>query len=176
MFKQFFSQIIVYNVVKKIIEMKISKKFEPLINGLAAGFVIAILALLTFESPFGVWLMFSFGSSALIVFVFYDSEFAQPRNIFFGHLLAICIGILINSLLGVSFFSLGLSVALSVALMIYLKIIHPPAAANPLIAIFADVSYDFILFPVIAGSIILILLSILINKFLFKRKYPKRFI
>ena len=152
--------------------MKISKKFEPLINGLAAGFVIAILALLTFESPFGVWLMFSFGSSALIVFVFHDSEFAQPRNIFFGHLLAICIGILINSLLGVSFFSLGLSVAL----MMYLKIIHPPAAANPLIAIFADVSYDFILFPVIAGSIILILLSILINKFLFKRKYPKRFI
>ena len=91
-------------------------------------------------------------------------------------MLAICIGILVNSLLGVSFFSLGLSVALSVALMMYFKIIHPPAAANPLIAIFADVSYDFILFPVIAGSIILILLSILINKFLFKRKYPKRFI
>ena len=84
MFKQFLSDIIVYNVIKKIIEMKISKKFEPLINGLAAGFVIAILALLTFESPFGVWLMFSFGSSALIVFVFYDSEFAQPRNIFWG--------------------------------------------------------------------------------------------
>src|SRR6056300_468766 len=168
MFKQFLSHIIVYNVIKKIIEMKISKKFEPIINGLAAGFVIAILALLTFESPFG--------SSALIVFVFYDSEFAQPRNIFFGHLLAICVGILANSLLGVSFFSLGLSVALSVALMMYFKIIHPPAAANPLIAIFADVSYDFILFPVIAGSIILILLSILINKFLFKRKYPKRFI
>ena len=101
--------------------MKISKKFEPLINGLAAGFVIAILALLTFESPFGVWIMFSFGSSALIVFVFYDSEFAQPRNIFFGHLLAICVGILVNSLLGVSFFSLGLSVALSVTLMIYFK-------------------------------------------------------
>jgi CBS-domain-containing membrane protein len=98
MFKQFLSHIIVYNVIKKIIEMKISKKFEPIINGLAAGFVIAILALLTFESPFGVWLMFSFGSSALIVFVFYDSEFAQPRNIFFGHLLAICVGILVNSL------------------------------------------------------------------------------
>ena len=54
MFKQFLLHIIVYNVIKKIIEMKISKKFEPLTNGLAAGFVIAILAVLTFESPFGV--------------------------------------------------------------------------------------------------------------------------
>ena len=56
--------------------MKISKKLEPLINGLSAALVIALLALLTFEAPFGVWLVFSFGSSALILFVFYDSEFA----------------------------------------------------------------------------------------------------
>ena len=56
--------------------MKISKKLELLINGLSAGFVIALLALLTFEGPFSVWLVFSFGSSTLIVFVFHDSEFA----------------------------------------------------------------------------------------------------
>ena len=38
--------------------------------------------------------MFSFGSSTLIVLVFHDSEFAQPANVFFGHLLAIVIGII----------------------------------------------------------------------------------
>ena len=154
--------------------MKISKKIEPLINGLSAGLVSALLALLTFEANFGVWLVFSFGSSALIVFVFYDSEFAQPRNIFLGHLISIIVGILVNELMGISFLSLGLSVGICVSVMIYLKIVHPPAAANPLIALFADVSYDFIFFPIITGSIMLILISFLINKFVLKRKYPKK--
>ena len=154
--------------------MKISKKLEPIINGLSAGLVIAVLALLTFEAPFGVWLVFSFGSSALILFVFHDSEFAQPKNIFFGHLISIIIGILINELMGVSFVSLGLSVGICVSVMMYLRIIHPPAAANPLIALFADVSYDFILFPIMTGSITLILVSFFINRFSLRRKYPKK--
>ena len=154
--------------------MKISKKLEPLINGLSAALVIALLALLTFEAPFGVWLVFSFGSSALILFVFYDSEFAQPKNIFFGHLISIIIGILINELVGISFISLGLSVGICVSIMMYLRIIHPPAAANPLIALFADVSYDFILFPIMTGSIVVILVSFVINKFILGRKYPKK--
>ena len=154
--------------------MKISKKVEPLINGFSAGLVIALLSLLTFKAPFGVWLIFSFGSSALILFVFYDSEFAQPKNIFLGHLISIIIGILINELFGISFISLGLSVGICVSVMMYLKIVHPPAAANPLIALFADVSYDFILFPIVTGSIMLILISFLINKFVLGRKYPKK--
>jgi CBS-domain-containing membrane protein len=154
--------------------MKISKKIEPLINGFSAGLVIALLALLTFEAPFGVWLVFSFGSSALILFVFHTSEFAQPKNIFFGHLISIIIGILINESIGISFISLGLSVGICVSVMMYLKIVHPPAAANPLIALFADVSYDFILFPIVTGSIMLILISFLINRFVLGREYPKK--
>jgi CBS-domain-containing membrane protein len=154
--------------------MKISKKIEPLINGLSAGLVVSLLALLTFKANFGVFLVFSFGSSALILFVFHESEFAQPKNIFFGHLISIIIGILINELIGISFISLGLSVGICVSVMMYLKIVHPPAAANPLIALFADVSYDFILFPIITGSIVLILISFFINKLVLGREYPKK--
>jgi len=143
---------------------------EPIYTGLSVAFVVGVLALLTFESPYGVWLIFSFGSSALILFVFHDSEFAKAKNVFFGHLISIIIGILFNHFMGISFLSLGLSVGLSVTIMMYLKIVHPPAAANPLIALFADVSYDFILFPVVSGSIILIILAYLINKFILGRK------
>jgi CBS-domain-containing membrane protein len=154
--------------------MKISKNLEPIVNGLSAAFVIALLALLTFEAPFGVWLVFSFGSSALILFVFHDSEFAQPKNIFFGHLISIIIGVLINKFIGISFISLGLSVGICVSVMMYLKIVHPPAAANPLIALFADVSYDFILFPILTGSVMLIFISFFINRFVLGREYPKK--
>ena len=118
--------------------------------------------------------MFSFGSTTLIVLIFYESEFAQPTNIFFGHLLGIIVGILFNEFLGISFITLGLSVGTTVTLMMYFKIIHPPAAANPLIALFADVSLNYIIFPVIVGSIVIIFLTILINRFILKRSYPKK--
>ena len=146
------------------------KNFKPLSNGLSVAFVICILSVLTFDSSFGVWLTFSFGSSALILFVFHDSEFAKAKNVFFGHLVSIIIGILFNQYMGISAISLGLSVGLCVTVMMYLNIVHPPAAANPLIALFADVSYDFILFPIVSGSIVLIVLSSFINRTVLGRK------
>ena len=152
--------------------MKISKKLEPLLAGLFASMIIGILSFLSFETSTGFWLMFSFGSSTLIVLVFHDSEFAQPANVFFGHLLAIVIGILFNEFFGMSYLTLGLSVGTTVTLMMYFKIIHPPAAANPLIALFADVSLSYIVFPVIVGSIFIIVLSVIINRYLMKRNYP----
>ena len=94
----------------------------------------------------------------------------------FGHLISIFIGIVFNEYMGISFVSLGLSVGVCVSVMMYLKIVHPPAAANPLIALFADVSYDFIIFPIITGSIMLIFLSFLINRFVLGRKYPKKWL
>ena len=154
--------------------MKISKNFEPLVAGVAASVIIGILSFLSFETSTGFWLIFSFGSTTLIVLVFYESEFAQPSNIFFGHLLGIIIGILFNEFFGISFITLGLSVGTTVTLMMYFKVIHPPAAANPLIALFADVSLNYVIFPVIVGSVAIIFLSILINKFVLKRSYPKK--
>ena len=154
--------------------MKIAKKLEPLLAGLLASIIIGILSFLSFETSTGFWLMFSFGSSSLIVLVFHDSKFAQPANVFFGHLLAIVIGILFNEFLGMSYLTLGLSVGTTVTLMMYFKIIHPPAAANPLIALFADVSLSYIIFPVLVGSIVIIVLSVIINRYLLKRNYPVR--
>ena len=154
--------------------MKISKKFEPIFAGLFAAVIIGILSYLSFETSTGFWLMFSFGSTTLIVLVFYESEFAQPTNIFFGHLLSIIIGILFNEFAGMSFISLGLSVGVATTLMMYFRIIHPPAAANPLIAMFADVSLNYILFPVIIGSVSIILLSLIFNRLILKRNYPRK--
>jgi|TARA_B110000444_G_C18546118_1_gene458051 CBS-domain-containing membrane protein len=154
--------------------MKISKKFEPIVAGISASIIIGVLAFLSFETSTGFWLMFSFGSTTLIVLIFYESEFAQPGNIFFGHILGIIIGILFNQFIGISFITLGLAVGTTITLMMYFKVIHPPAAANPLIALFADVSLEYILFPVIVGTVLIIVLSVIINKVILKRNYPKR--
>tara|TARA_A100001011_G_scaffold306385_1_gene321377 strand:- start:84 stop:548 length:465 start_codon:yes stop_codon:yes gene_type:complete len=154
--------------------MKIKKKFEPIISGLSAAIVITILAYLTLETSGGIWLMFSFGATVFLVFVLYKLETAQPKNIFFGHLISIMIGVLFNETIGLSFFSAGISVGLAVILMVYFKVMHPPAASNPLVALFMDLSYDFILFPIIVGTIVIILMAILINKIILKRNYPTK--
>ena len=154
--------------------MKIPKNIEPIASGISAAIVIGVLAFLTLRTSAGVWLMFSFGATVFIVFVLYNLETAQPKNIFFGHLVSVLVGIIFNETIGFSFYSLGLSVGVAVALMVYLKVMHPPAASNPLVVLFTDVSYNFILFPVITGTIIIILMSILINKFILKRNYPKK--
>ena len=154
--------------------MKIKKKFEPIVSGISAAITISILAFLTLETSAGIWLMFSFGATVFIVFVLYDLETAQPKNIFFGHLVSILVGIIFNETIGVSFYSFGLSVGVAVILMVYLKIMHPPAASNPLVALSMDLSFDFVLFPVVVGAIVIILMSILINKIVLKRNYPKK--
>ena len=154
--------------------MKIKKKIEPIISGVSAGIVIGILAFLTLETSAGVWLMFSFGATVFLVFVLYELETAQPKNIFFGHLISILVGIIFNETIGLSFYSLGLSVGIAVMLMVYFKVMHPPAASNPLVALFMDLSFDFVLFPVVTGTILIILLSIFINKIILKRNYPKK--
>ena len=154
--------------------MKISKKIEPLVAGIASAMIIGILSFLSFETSTGFWLIFSFGSTTLIVLVFHESEFAQPSNIFFGHLLGIILGVLFNEFFGISFITLGLSVGATVTLMMYFNVVHPPAAANPLIALFADVSLNYIIFPVIVGSFAIIFLTVLINRFILRRAYPKK--
>ena len=154
--------------------MKIPKNLEPIISGLSAAIVIGVLGFLTLRTSAGIWLMFSFGATVFIVFVLYNLETAQPKNIFFGHLVSILVGIIFNEVMGFSFYSLGLSVGVAITLMVYLKVMHPPAASNPLVALFMDLSYDFILFPVILGTITIILMSILINRIILKRKYPTK--
>ena len=154
--------------------MKIPKNIEPIASGISAALVIGVLAFLTLRTSAGVWLMFSFGATVFLVFVLYNLDTAQPKNIFFGHLVSVIVGIVFNETIGFSFYSLGLSVGVAVALMVYLKVMHPPAASNPLVVLFTDVSFDFIVFPVIAGTISIILISIFINKIILKRNYPKK--
>ena len=74
--------------------MKIPKNIEPIASGISAALVIGVLAFLTLKTSAGVWLMFSFGATVFIVFVLYNLETAQPKSIFFGHLVSVLVGII----------------------------------------------------------------------------------
>ena len=51
---------------------------------------IGTLSFLSFETPYGLFLAGSFGSSMVLLFGYPESPFAQPKNVFFWTLGNIC--------------------------------------------------------------------------------------
>ena len=57
--------------------------------------------------------------------------------------------------------------------MIMLNVTHPPAGGNPIIVIIGSASFDYLLSPVITGSVIIIIFGVVLNKLILKKNYPK---
>ena len=154
--------------------MKIPKKIEPIISGISAAIVIGLLAYLTLETSAGVWLMFSFGATVFLAFVLYNLETAQPKNIFFGHLLTSLVGIIILNLFPFPLYiAIPIAVGFGVGLMILFNVTHPPAGGNPIIILMGSVSLDYIINPIITGTLIILAFGIILNKFIMNKNYPK---
>ena len=155
--------------------IKITKPIlqKALIAGFFSAFTIGVLTVLTYKSTLGYFLAGSFGSSMVLLFGFPESPFAQPKNVFFGHLVTALVGVVFVALVPLPMFiNIALAVGVGIFLMILLNIVHPPAGGNPIMVIIGSVSYDYLLSPIIFGCIIIISLAILINRFLLKKNYP----
>ncbi len=152
------------------------KKVDIIKSVLAGSFsaaTIGVLTLLTYKTEFGVFLITSFGSSMVLLFGYPESTFSQPKNIFFGHLLTSVVGILFLYIVPLPIYLLiPLAVGFGAALMILLNIVHPPAGANPIIIIMGSVSFDYLINPIITGSLIIMFFGIILNRLILKKKYP----
>ena len=84
-----------------------------------------------------------FGASAVLLFAAPAGPFAQPRNAIGGHLLCSVIGVLVVALLGDTPIAMGAGVALAIALMMLTDTVHPPAGADPLVAIVIGAGWQF---------------------------------
>ena len=159
----------------KIIMIKFSKEIfkKAMLAGIFSAFTIGVLTVLTYKSALGLFIAGSFGSSMVLLFGFPESPFAQPKNVFFGHLVTALVGVIFVTFISLPMYlSIALAVGAGIFLMILLNIVHPPAGGNPIMVIIGSVSYDYLLSPIVFGCIIIILLAILINKFLLKKNYP----
>ena len=153
--------------------MKNSLIIKALIAGLFSSITIGALTLLTYKTEFGIFLIASFGSTMVLLYGYPESPFAQPKNIFFGHLVTSITGILFLYFVPLPLYiNLSLAVGAGVALMIMLNITHPPAGGNPIIVIMGSVSLDYIINPIISGTIIVLIFGVILNRFILKKKYP----
>ena len=158
--------------------------WPPLLGGVGAGVTIAILAYITFQSilsgsNYGLWLIATFGSTVVLVFGYPDNDFAQPKNVLLGHLLCTLIGIVFVTAFKISqdrsvyFLAIGIAVGIAVMLMMAFKITHPPAGGNTIIVMIAQDSFQFLIFPITAGAITIIIGGVIYNRLIKKKLSSK---
>ena len=155
-----------------MIEKKII--IQSTLAGIFSIITIGVLTVLTYKTSYGIFLIASFGSTMVLLYGYPESPFAQPKNIILGHFLTALIGIVFLNFVPLPIFlNIPLAVGFGVMFMILFKVTHPPAGGNPIIVIIGSVSFDYLLTPVLIGSIIVVMFGVIINKFLFKKEYPK---
>lgn len=155
--------------------IKITK--EIFIKALIAGFfstiTIGVLTVLTYKTALGLFIAGSFGSSMVLLFAFPESPFAQPKNVFFGHLITALAGVLFVNFIPLPIYiNIAVAVGVGIFFMIILDVVHPPAGGNPIMVIIGSASFEYLINPIIFGCILILLIAILVNKFLLKKNYP----
>lgn len=127
-----------------------------------------------------VFLIGSFGATAVLVFGATNSPLAQPRNLIGGHLISAIIGVSAYKLFpDTLWLSSALAVAASIVAMQMTKTLHPPGGATALIASIGSekikaLGWMYILSPVMSGVLILFVVAIIINNLPRNRHYPYR--
>mgnify|MGYP000424264898 FL=1 len=155
--------------------MKLFEIKKAIFAGIFSVITISALTLLTYKTELGIFLVASFGSTMVLLYGYPESPFAQPKNIFFGHFLTSIVGIIFVNFIPLPIYIIiPLAVGLGVSLMIVTGVTHPPAGGNPIIVIIGSASFDYILSPIIIGSIIVLLFGVILNRFILNKEYPKK--
>ena len=158
-----------------MIDLKNDKFIKASLAGFFSAFTIGILTLITYKTELGLFLASSFGSSIVLLYGFPESPFAQPKNIFFGHLLTALVGVIfVNFIQLPIFLIIPVAVGFGIFLMIILDVVHPPAGGNPIMVIIGSASFDYLFSPIITGTIIILLFGVILNKYILKKNYPQK--
>ena len=156
-----------------MIDIKRDKFIKASLAGIFSAFTIGVLTLITYKTELGLFLAASFGSSMVLLYGFPESPFAQPKNIFFGHLLTALVGVIfVNFIQLPIFIIIPVAVGFGIYLMIILDVVHPPAGGNPIMVIIGSASFDYLFSPIITGTIIILLFGVILNKYILKKNYP----
>lgn len=115
----------------------------------------------------------SFGASCVLVFGYPDVPFSQPRNVILGHVISSMVGLVFLTLFGPHWWSVAIAVGTAIALMMMTRTVHPPAGSNPVIVFLIQPAWSFLLFPTLAGALVLVAVALVYNNATRDARYPK---
>jgi CBS domain-containing membrane protein len=125
-----------------------------------------------------LFLIGSFGASAVLVYGATNSPLAQPRNLVGGHVISAIVGVTVHKLIpGEIWLSSALAVSTAIVMMQITKTVHPPGGATALIANIGSekikaLGFIYVLSPVFTGVIILLIVALIFNNIPKNRYYP----
>ncbi len=162
--------------------MNIAFHREKLLSGLGGAVSIFVVFWVTqyFEQGLQARLLLiaSMGATAVLLFAAPKSSFSQPWNVIGGHVVAALIGVLVHQQIASPVFGGALAVGLAITAMYYLGCLHPPGGATSLIPLIGGSLTDsyglgFVLFPVGAGAVLMVLVALVFNYPFAWRRYPQ---
>lgn len=146
--------------------------------GAFSGIALLVIAVERFPG-LQLLLIGSFGASAVLLYGAPRAPFSQPRNLIGGHLISAVVGVAcFRYLPDVLALQEATAVATAIALMMVTRTLHPPGGATALIAVVGSDAVHGLgwgyLFPVMVGSLLLLLVALISNNLFAPGTYPDR--
>ena len=133
-----------------------------------------------------LFLIGSFGASAVLIYGVTNSPLAQPRNLIGGHVVSAFVGVSVCKAVGfltldpsLLWMPAALAVSLAIVSMQMTKTLHPPGGATALIANIGSekiksLGYLYVLTPVLSGVLIMFAVAMIVNNIPKDRSYPSK--
>lgn len=110
----------------------------------------------------------------MLLFAQPESALAQPANILGGYLLAAAISLAMILLVPDVWWVATIAVGLVIALMLLLRVTHPPAGAVPLVALSSHMTPWVLPVAVLVGAVCLVAVAMLHHRLPPRTIYPRR--
>ncbi len=126
-----------------------------------------------------MFLVGSFGATAVLLYSAHKSPLAQPRNVMLGHFVSSIAGVTVYKVMGnVPYLSAGFAVGLAIFFMERTNSVHPPGGATALVAIVGgdvvhQAGYWYVIFPCCTGALLMLLIALVCNNLDPERTYPQ---
>lgn len=115
-----------------------------------------------------------FGATAVLLFGQPASPLAQPMNVVGGYLAAALVAALFVIALPGLWWAATVATGLAIAVMLMLRVTHPPAGAIPLVAFGSAIHLPTLFAVIAAGTFSMIALAVIHHRLPPTHEYPRR--
>ena len=99
---------------------------------------------------------------------------AQPRALIGGHVISTLVGLALAKSIGPQPWVAPVAAGLAVQAMMVTDTFHPPAGIDPLLVVSGNLSWQFLLAPVLTGALMLTVFGLIWHRWLWRRPWPER--
>jgi len=154
-----------------------AEKLASTLGGFIGIFLISIVSFHFTGASGAALIVPSMGASAVLVFAVPHGKLSQPWALFGGQVSSAFVGVCCYLLVPNLFLAAGLAVGLAIGAMHVLRCIHPPGGATALVAVVGtaqihELSFEYLLTPVLLNSAIIFITAVIFNNFFPWRRYP----